>query len=133
MKKTLLLCAVLATLAGCTWVKLEDAGAHVRVAYDGRVDGCDKVGEVGVSVKDRIGPYDRSNLKVKDELETLARNQAASLPADTLVALGEPRNGEQSFAAYHCGNTRPARAARAAAQPAPARGKGEEAQTFPVR
>jgi hypothetical protein len=133
MKNPLLLCAALATLAGCTWVKLEDAGAHVRVAYDGRVDGCDKVGEVGVSVKDRIGPYDRSNLKVKDELETLARNQAASLPADTLVALGEPRNGEQSFAAYHCGNARPARAARAPAQPAPARTKGEEAQTFPVR
>ena len=132
MKNPLLLCAVLSVLAGCTWVKLEDAGAHVRVAYDGRVDGCDKVGEVGVSVKDRIGPYDRSNLKVKDELETLARNQAASLPADTLVAIGEPRNGEQSFTAYHCGSTRPARAGRAAA-PAPTRDKGEEAQTFPVR
>lgn len=133
MKNPLLLCAVLATLAGCTWVKLEDAGASVRVAYDGRVDGCDKVGDVGVSVKDRIGPYDRSNLKVKDELETLARNEAASLPADTLVALGEPRNGEQSFAAYRCGSHRPARAARTAEQQAPARGKGEEAQTYPVR
>ena len=133
MKNPLLLCAVLATLAGCTWVKLEDGGARVRVAYDGRVDGCDKVGDVGVSVKDRIGPYDRSNLKVKDELETLARNEAASLPADTLVALGEPRDGEQSFAAYRCGSNRPARAARTAEQPAPARGKGEEAQTYPVR
>ncbi|WP_257386814.1 DUF4156 domain-containing protein [Tahibacter caeni] len=133
MKNPLLLCAALAALAGCTWVKLEDGGAHVRVAYDGRVDGCDKAGEVSVSVKDRIGPYDRNDLKVKDELETLARNQAVSLPADTLVALGEPRNGEQSFAAYRCGSARAANAARRQAPDAPARGKGEEAQTFPVR
>lgn len=133
MKTPLLLCALLATLAGCTWVKLEDAGAHVRVAYDGRVDGCDKAGEVSVSVKDRIGPYDRNSLKVRDELETLARNQAVSLPADTLVALGEPHNGEQSFAAYRCGSARAANTAHRQDSNAAARSKGEEAQTFPVR
>lgn len=130
MKTPLLLCAALGLLAGCTWVKLEDSGSGVRVAYDGRVDGCEKAGDIGVSVKDRVGFYDRSDLKVKDELETLARNEAASLPADTLVAKGEPRNGEQSFAAYRCGSRRGTAAAREAAPPARQQG---EAETYPVR
>ena len=130
MRNALLLTAALALLGGCTWVKLDDAGARVRVAYDGRVDGCDKAGEVSVSVKDRVGFYDRNDLKVKDELETLARNQAISLPADTLVALGAPRNGEQTYAAYRCGAGRRTAVERDA--PAPARDAGG-AETFPVR
>ncbi len=130
MKTPLLLTASLALLAGCTWVKLDDAGARVRVAYDGRVDGCDKAGEVSVSVKDRVGFYDRNDLKVKDELETLARNQAISLPADTIVALGAPRNGEQSFTAYRCGAMR--RTATDRDTPPPTREKGG-AETYPVR
>jgi len=131
MKTPLLFTATLALLAGCTWVKLDDAGARVRVAYDGRVDGCDKAGEVSVSVKDRVGFYDRNDLKVKDELETLARNQAISLPADTIVALGPPRNGEQSFTAYRCGASRRAATDRDASPP-PARDTGG-AETYPVR
>ncbi|HSX61533.1 MAG TPA: DUF4156 domain-containing protein [Tahibacter sp.] len=129
--KTALLAAALVLLSGCTWVKLDDAGTRVRVAYDGRVDGCDKAGEVTVSVKDRVGFYDRNDLKVRDELETLARNQAVSLPADTIVARSEPRNGEQLFDAYRCGGGRRAATTR---EYAPARAKEkEDAETFPVR
>lgn len=129
MKTSLLLAATLALLAGCTWVKLEDAGGRVRVAYDGRVDGCEKAGDIGVSVKSKVSVYERNNLKVKDELETLARNEAASLPADTIVAQGEPRDGKQSFSAYRCGTR--SSAVRREAAPAPAH--KEEAQTYPVR
>lgn len=131
MRTTLLLTATLVLLGGCTWVKLDDAGSRVRVAYDGRIDGCDKAGEVSVSVKDRVGFYDRKDLKVKDELETLARNQAISLPADTIVARGEPRNGEQTFDAYRCGTARRA-ATREDVPPARAR-DANGAETFPVR
>ena len=112
-------------------VAVTEDGTRVRVAYDGRVDGCDKAGEITVSVKDRVGFYDRNDLKVKDELESLARNQAVSLPADTVVARGEPRNGEQSFDAYRCGTARRTATTR---EYAPARDKEQpEAQTFPVR
>lgn len=123
--------AALSVLSGCTWVKLDDAGTRVRVAYDGRVDGCDKAGEITVSVKDRVGFYERNDLKVKDELETLARNQAVSLPADTLVARGAPHGGEQAFDAYRCGTRRGATVdAKAGAERRSDKG---EAQTFPVR
>src|SRR5690554_1628880 len=92
-----------ASLVSCTWVKPDDAGKRVRVAYDGRIEGCQKVGEVGVSVRDWLLPGVRRNeMKVLDELESLARNQAATIDADTIVALGEARSGEQRFGAYRC-------------------------------
>ena len=131
MKKILLPVSALALVAGCTWVKLEDAGSHVRVAYDGRVGGCERVGEVSVSVKDRVGLYERNDLKVKDELETLARNEAAGMPADTLVAKKEPRNGAQAFDAYRCGAGR--RSAERENPPPAQPARGGEAETFPVR
>ena len=90
-------------VSACTWVKPDPAGAKVRVAYDGNVAGCSKVGEIGVGVRDRIMPgIDRNELKVRDELESLARNEAAGLGADTITALNEPVQGDQRFAAWRC-------------------------------
>ena len=91
-------------LAACSWgIKLDSGGEKVRTAWDGRVDGCRDVGKVTVSVLDHVGPMNRSDPKVRDELEVMARNEAASLGADTVRPLGEPRDGEQSWGAYHCG------------------------------
>jgi hypothetical protein len=103
-----ILAAVIATalVGGCTWVKLDDAAQTVRVAYDGNVAGCRQVGDVGVSVKDKVGFYQRNDLKVRDELESLARNEAATMHADTIKAIDEPHDGEQNFAAYACGSHR---------------------------
>lgn len=91
-------------LAACSWgIKLDSGGDKVRTAWNGDVDGCREAGRVTVSVLDHVGPMDRNGLKVRDELEVLARNEAATLGADTIKPLGEPRDGEQSWAAYHCG------------------------------
>jgi hypothetical protein len=62
---------------------------------------------------------------VRDELETLARNQAADIPADTIVATGEPADGSQNFHAWVCG--RAAAAGRVIPPPANA------AETYPVK
>ena len=127
---------VIATaLPACTWVKMEPGAGAVQVAQ--RADdlsGCSKRGEVGVTVKDKVGLYRRNDLKVRDELETMARNEARSLGADTVQALNEPSAGEQRFAAYACGRAAPvARAPRATpAEPAHAT-MDFEAQTFPVK
>ena len=75
----------------------------MRTAWNGDVEGCRDVGKVTVSVMDHVGPMDRNGLKVRDELEVLARNEAATLGADTIKPLGDPRDGEQPWAAYHCG------------------------------
>ncbi len=95
--------SVVLALSACTWVKPDPAGAKVRVAYDGNAASCTKVGEIGVGVRDRIMPgIDRNELKVRDELESLARNEAATLGADTITAVGDPVDGEQRFIAWRC-------------------------------
>jgi hypothetical protein len=105
MNKSAFAALALATvLAGaCTWVKPTSGGDAVRVAYDGNVSGCRDAGAISVSVTDKVAFYQRSDLKVRDELETLARNQAADIPADTVKPNSEPRDGAQQFEAYVCG------------------------------
>jgi hypothetical protein len=56
-----------------------------------------------VSVRESIAFYERNDLRVREELETLARNEAPGLGADTIQPLTAPANGEQRFAAWHCG------------------------------
>jgi hypothetical protein len=92
-----------AALASCTWVEPDAAGREIAVA-DPRVglDHCRRLGEVTVSVKHEIAGIERNRLKVRDELESLARNEAATLDADTVQALADPAGGEQRFAAYDC-------------------------------
>ena len=69
-----------------------------------------------MSVRDQVGFYERNELKVRDELEVLARNEAPDLHADTLQAIDEPLNGEQRFTAYACRGAR-AQSATAASTP----------------
>ena len=87
--------------SGCTWVHMAPGASAVKVV-DGPPAGCTKRGEVAVSVKDSIAFYERNELRVREELETLARNEAPGLGADTIQPLGPPVDGEQRFAAWNC-------------------------------
>lgn len=129
-----ILAAATLGLGACTWVKMEPEGARIRVlAASADTSGCSARGEIGVSVKDKVGLYRRNDLKVRDELETMARNEAVSLGADAVQPLGEPVAGEQRFSAFRCGSVVPTR--RTTPPPAPASQplKLEEAETYPVR
>lgn len=92
-----------ALAAGCSWVRLDESAATVRVLSLGApVAGCQYKGEISTSVTNRLAGIERNSIKVADELETLARNEAASLGANTLRAESEPVAGEQRFTAYVC-------------------------------
>ena len=95
--------ATCALLGACTWVEPDAHGREVRVAYDSDLSACRKRGEVTVSVKHSIAGIERNAIKVRDELESLARNEAATLGADTVQALAPPVDGEQRFGAWICG------------------------------
>jgi hypothetical protein len=69
---------------------------------DQDITACEKRGEIVVSVKDRLGPYERNEIRIIDELETLARNEAPGLGADTVQPLGPPKDGEQRWTALRC-------------------------------
>lgn len=90
-----------ATASACTWVHMAPGASKVRVV-DGTPTGCDKRGEVEVSVKDSIAFYERNHLKVREELETLARNEAPGLGADTVQPVAPPESGAQRFIAWRC-------------------------------
>jgi len=130
MKILPLVLAVTLPLAACSWgITLDRGGEKVRTAWDGHVAGCRDAGRVTVSVLGRVGPVDRSSTKVRDELEVMARNEAASLGADTVRPLDEPRDGQQNWQAYVCGSADP----RPPAPAATPRGDNGAAETFPVR
>ena len=132
MRKTPLLLVPILLLGACTWgITLDDAGKQVRTAWNGDVSQCRDLGKVTVSVMDHVGPVDRNDIKVRDELEVMARNEAAKMNADTVKPLGEPVDGEQAWGAYQCGSARPSPATQPATQqPAPA---ASGLQTYPIQ
>ncbi len=99
----IILISLVAVAAGCSWVRLDESAGNVRVLGLGAsVGGCQYKGEIATSVTNRLAGIERNSIKVADELETLARNEAASLGANTLRAESEPVAGEQRFTAYVC-------------------------------
>ena len=132
MRKTLLLLVPVLLLGACTWgITLDDAGKQVRTAWNSDVSQCRDLGKVTVSVMDHVGPVDRNDIKVRDELEVMARNEAAKMHADTIKPLGEPTDGSQPWGAYQCGSARPPSGATPATPPAPAASAG--LQTYPIK
>jgi hypothetical protein len=129
MRKTLLL-LIPVLLSACSWgITMDPAAKNVRTAWNGDVSGCRELGKVTVSVMDHVGPVDRNSITVRDELEVLARNQAAEMHADTIKPLAEPSNGSQPWGAYQCG----AAGLKPASDPARAHSVGGDVQTFPIK
>lgn len=102
MRKSIVLSALVLTLGGCTWVHMAPGASAVRVV-SAAPSGCEKRGEIEVSVRHSVAFIERNQLRVREELETLARNEAPGLNADTMHPLSEPVRGAQRFAAWRCG------------------------------
>ncbi len=97
----LLAAAPLLALAGCTFVEIKPEAQKVRV-HRAAPAGCQQIGEIEVEVTDKVSLYRRNAIKVTEELETLARNQAADMPATDIHPLTQPAEGKQTFAAWRC-------------------------------
>jgi hypothetical protein len=105
MRGPLFALAIACALPACTWVHMAPGASAVRVV-SGPPAGCENRGEVEVSVKDSVAFYDRNPLRVQEELETLARNEAPGLGADTVQPLAPPKDGAQRYTAWKCGPRR---------------------------
>ncbi len=90
-------------LPACTWVKLTALGEDVTLVQGETVQSCEKLGTTTSYIKHTIGPMDRSEDKVTNELVTLAKNQAAEMGGNTIVADGPLKEGTMSFKVYWCG------------------------------
>ena len=103
MRVVLLAAASIVLLSACTWVHLAPTARDVRVVAAGAMpSGCEKRGEVSVSVKDSVAFYERNALRVRDELETLARNEAPGLGGDSVQPLDGPEDGRQRYSVWRC-------------------------------
>lgn len=102
-RRTALVAAAIALgTSACTWVELTPSGRGVRSALAAEVADCQKVGQTRTTVVSRLVFVDRSHTKVALELTTLARNEAATLGANAVVASGPIERGSQSFDIYRC-------------------------------
>jgi hypothetical protein len=99
---TLALGIGLVGLGGCTWVKPTEAGKGVTLVPVANVTHCERLGATKSSVKHKIGSMDRNEEKVTEELVTLARNEAAEMGGDSIVAQGPAEDGEMRFDVYRC-------------------------------
>lgn len=90
-------------LTACTWVEPTKEGGEVVLVKDFNVEACRALGTTTASVKHKVGVFTRSEEKVTEELVTLAKNKAAEMGGDSIVARGEPSEGSMSFGIYRCG------------------------------
>ena len=88
--------------SGCTWVTATPGGSVVRVAPAASVVRCRYLGQVTTSVLAKVAVIPRRASKVEEELLVLAKNEAAKMGGDTVVAAGAPSEGRQEFAVYRC-------------------------------
>ena len=100
----ILLAASLALVVGaCAWVKLTPGGESVRVVTAAHVASCKKLGATHAKTSTRVGIFTRSPRKIDEELEYLARNEAALMGADAIAPQGPTSSeGRRSFDVFRC-------------------------------
>lgn len=93
-----------ALLGACTWVKPDPGAEAVRVIDADGTAGCERVAQIDSNSLDRIAGVRRDGRKLQQELDTLARNEALRLGADTVSRDGpEPESGRMRYTAWRCG------------------------------
>jgi hypothetical protein len=105
MKKLALIMMGGLLLAACNFVKVSETGSNVAVANASAVGNCSKVSQLTVKVRDNfVGTMKRNPETISKELTNMARNEAMDAGGNTVVPVGEPANGRQTFDVYQCGN-----------------------------
>jgi hypothetical protein len=90
-------------LGGCNWLPVTPEGSQIRLESSAQaVRQCEHKGTVNVTVKDRFGVMKRGADIVAEEAETLARNDAARMNGNTIVAETPLQDGRQQYGVYAC-------------------------------
>jgi hypothetical protein len=89
-------------LSACTWVRMEPGADDIVLLPERRVQDCNKLGTVEVSVLARVAGLDRHEEEIEQDLISLAKNHAVERDADTIAAISEIEDGKQRFGIYRC-------------------------------
>jgi hypothetical protein len=91
-------------LSSCSWVEPTKESDAVAVVTDAvKLEGCKKLLSTTSSVLDKVGFMDRTERAMADELTILAKNKAAAVGGDTVIAKGPVKDGSMSFDIFKCG------------------------------
>lgn len=103
MKTKIFLSGILIlTLTACAWVELTEGGKKIRVLSASEVTSCKHLGQTTANVADKVGGLQRKEHIVQENLEMLARNSAAEMGGDTIVAASDIKDGKRTYRVYKC-------------------------------
>ncbi len=93
----------IASLPACTWVEPTKESSEVTLVKAFNVKACKKLTTITSTVKHKVGPVIRDEEQVLEELITLAKNRAAALGGDSIVAKETiATDGVMSFDVFKC-------------------------------
>ena len=96
------LSVAIASLPACTWVEPTKESSGVTLVKLFNVNSCKKLGSTTATVTQNFGPVTRDDDVVMEELITLAKNRAAKMGGDSIVAQEPVVDGSMSFDIYRC-------------------------------
>jgi hypothetical protein len=89
-------------IAGCNWVPLSAGGEQVQLATPNFVEGCRSLGKTKAKTKPTLLGIKRGEATIREELTSLARNDAAAMGGTHVSPLDDVKEGEQTFGIYVC-------------------------------
>jgi hypothetical protein len=100
--KSYALCLTVIFLSACTWVEPTKESKDVTLVKAFNVKACKKLSTTTTSVVQKVGIITRDKDTVTQELITLAKNKAAALGGDSIVAQEPAADGSMTFDVYKC-------------------------------
>jgi hypothetical protein len=105
MVRLIAISAVSVLMLGCgasNWVQLTAPAREVSVAVPAQVSNCRRIGTSNVNALDKLAFVQRGSQKLQEELVTLARNEAADMGGNRVVAESTISEGRQTFGVFRC-------------------------------
>lgn len=89
-------------LASCSFVKLNPQATNTQVVSDvGALSDCKYLGDTNASIWSKAGTF-QSDKSVESQLDTLARNDAATMNGNTVVPKSDIVEGKRTYGVYEC-------------------------------
>lgn len=98
----LLFISTVLILSACSWVDLSQQGEKVRILEMNEIASCKHLGQTTATTQEKALGVRRHDKAINSELTTLARNSAARMGGDTIVAESPEAGGKQTFLIYKC-------------------------------
>ena len=97
----ILLCSI-AFVTACSFVSLDPEASDVNVSENASsLKFCKFLGNTSVSLWSKAETF-QSQKTVASQLDTLARNQAATMGGNTVTPDSEINNGQRTYKVYNC-------------------------------